>query len=241
MASAYSVTKRVYHSIVPAPVRDGVYRLMPAPFKRLKKWGLQVLARNARHDEIYDEDYYKKIIEPTMEISSQVMASTIAEALKPRTVVDVGCGSGRLLMALRDLGISGVGLEYADAGVAMCRNRGLDVRQFDIEHHSFPDIKPDVVISTEVAEHLPESCADRFVDLLCHFATEVVLTAAQPSVGGTDHVNEQPTDYWIKKFAARGYVFQREQSLQWRSDWREKGVAHCFYSTTMIFRKSPAA
>jgi SAM-dependent methyltransferase len=241
MASAYSITKRVYHSLIPAPVRDGVHRLMPSPLKRLKRWGLQKLAKNARHDDIYDEAYYQSIIEPTMESSAQIIAATIVEELKPRSVVDVGCGSGRLLEVVAQLGVSGLGLEYAEAGVALCRRRGLTVIQFDIEHHAFPNDSADLVISTEVAEHLPASCADRFVDLLCHLANQVVLTAAEPGVDGTDHVNEQPTQYWIAKFTARGYRFDQERSHRWRVAWRNQGVAHCFASTVMVFGKEGTA
>ena len=98
MASPYGVTKRVYQALVPESVRDGVYNLMPSPLKRLKRWGLQVLARSAGHDEIYDEAYYRSIIEPTMEMSARAIARTIATELAPRSVADIGCGSGGLLL-----------------------------------------------------------------------------------------------------------------------------------------------
>jgi SAM-dependent methyltransferase len=239
MASPYSVTKRIYHSLIPARLRDRIYFLTPAPLKKVKKWGLHLLARGARHDEIYDADYYKNIIEPTMQRSSQIMAQTIAAELKPGSVVDVGCGSGNLIEALRQRGVASVkGLEYASAGVERCRQRGLDVRQFDILKDSADGLKAELVISTEVAEHLPESAADRFVDLLCGISDLIVHTAAEPSDHiGTDHINEQPRQYWIDKFTKRGRVLDDAHSNRWRTQWKDAGVAYCFYSTVMIFRK----
>ena len=167
--------------------------------------------------------------------SAGAMAATIVEAFKPRTVVDVGCGGGHLLSALRDRGVSVKGFEYSAAALEICRSKGLDVQQLDLERDTPPDIHVDVVISTEVAEHLPASCADRFVDVLCRLSNTVVLTAAEPSGGGTDHVNEQPNAYWIEKFRQRGFRFEEELSRRWRQSWREVGVAHCFENSLMVF------
>jgi hypothetical protein len=86
---------------------------------------------------------------------------------------------------------------------------------------------------------LPASCADRFVDILVSISKTVVLTAATPSVCGTDHVNEQPNEYWIEKFAARGRRFDQSLSMRWRSEWNKAGMPACFWSSVMIFRFEP--
>jgi hypothetical protein len=54
----------------------------------------------------------------------------------------------------------------------------------------------------EVAEHVLAEFADALVSLLAKTAPIVVFTAAPPGQGGSGHVNEQPADYWIAKFAA---------------------------------------
>jgi hypothetical protein len=49
----------------------------------------------------------------------------------------------------------------------------------------------DLVLSIEVAEHLPGAWADRYVNFLYEIAKRaIVITAAIPGQGGTDHVNE---------------------------------------------------
>jgi trans-aconitate methyltransferase len=238
----YKLIRGVYQTLLPEVVRDGVYRWSPGPIKSLKRAAVAMLERDAAHDDIYDAAYYAKFVEPTMQLSARAMAQSIVSELSPRSVVDVGCGTGVLLEHLRSKGIDVSGLELADAAIATCIKRGLSVRKFDIEHDSPPEFHADVVISTEVAEHLPERCSDRFVDLLCGIADTVVLTAATPSQGGTDHVNEQPNEYWIAKFAARGRQFDRELSHRWRDEWKSAGVAACFWNSVMVFRRdTPAA
>ena len=142
------------------------------------------------------------------------------------------------MAVLRERGVKVQGFEYSDAALDICRDRGLTTTKLDIEHDPFPDLRVDVVISTEVAEHLPESCADRFVSLLLSLSSTVVLTAAVPGVCGTDHVNEQPNEYWIRKFEARGYRFDDHLAQTWRNEWSRKGVAACFASSVMVFRAS---
>jgi SAM-dependent methyltransferase len=229
----------VYKSLLPEVVRAQLYYWSPAPVKSFKRRIIAAFEKDAGHDDIYDDAYYVKIVEPTMQLSAKAMAQSIARELSPGRVIDMGCGTGVLLEELRGLGIEGLGLELADAAIARCRERGLEVRRFDIESDPPPDLRADVVVSTEVAEHLPASCAGRFVDTLARLADTVVLTAATPSVYGTDHVNEQPNEYWIEKFEARGRRFDADLSMRWRAEWKRAGVAACFWSSAMIFRSEP--
>jgi len=64
----------------------------------------------------------------------------------------------------------------------------------------------DLVQSLEVAEHLPEGKAELFVDNLIRHGDVILFSAAVPHQGGEHHVNEQPPEYWRRKFAARGYA-----------------------------------
>ena len=68
----------------------------------------------------------------------------------------------------------------------------------------------DLAVSLEVAEHLPEDCADRFVDSLVGLSDKILFSAAINGQTGANHINEQPHQYWIDKFAARGYSCKLE-------------------------------
>jgi hypothetical protein len=63
----------------------------------------------------------------------------------------------------------------------------------------------DLVQSLEVAEHLPETAADQFVDSLVRHGRLVLFSAATPGQGGENHINEQPWEYWREKFFKRDF------------------------------------
>ena len=81
----------------------------------------------------------------------------------------------------------------------------------------------DLVISLEVAEHLPASAADVFVGNLVRHGPVLLFSAAIPCGGGTGHVNEQWPAYWAERFEKRGYVaidclrelVWNDQEIQW--------------------------
>ncbi|MGH2920863.1 MAG: methyltransferase domain-containing protein, partial [Gaiellaceae bacterium] len=66
------------------------------------------------------------------------------------------------MASLEQIGVRCLGLDHATAALQRCRERGVDARRFDTEQDPLPAERVDLVVSTEVAEHLPESSADRF-------------------------------------------------------------------------------
>jgi SAM-dependent methyltransferase len=226
MGRAVEVILMLYRTVVPEIVRKS-----SAVAKLKERW--------RGHDWIYDSDYYRIDVEGPAVRSAGTMVRTIMEDLKPTSAVDVGCGTGALLEALRNNGCTVFGLEYANAALRYCRERRLDVAKFDLENDSFRVARTfDIALSMEVAEHLPESVADRYVDLLTSLSSVVVLTAAPPGQTGTDHVNEQLPAYWISKFERRGFARADELTERWRNAWKAAGdVASWYYTNLMVFRR----
>lgn len=211
-----------------------VYRLLPRAWRESSGW-----TRRLPHDVLYTANYFAGL-EESAAPSAPIIARTLVETFHPRRVIDVGCGSGNVLLALRALGCEVVGLEYAQAAIARCRARGLDVRSFDLEKDNWEheSLEFDVAVSLEVAEHLPAALADRYVGLLSALAPTIVFTAAYPGQGGRDHVNEQPPSYWIQKFAAHGFVENDRVAAAWRQAWQESNqVAPWYVSNLMLFQK----
>jgi len=69
-------------------------------------------------------------------------------------VLDAGCGTGRNLVEFGALGPAS-GIDPSPAAVAFCRARGLpDVREGDIEALPFADAGFDLVLATDVLEHV---------------------------------------------------------------------------------------
>jgi SAM-dependent methyltransferase len=238
MASLYSRSKRLFNGIMGARAKQWFWSRsnpLSGAAARMKLY----LAEQAPHDEVYNTEYYAKHDEGSRR-SAAVIAEAIQTQFHPATVIDVGCGSGAMLLALRERGIIGRGLEYSEAGIEFCRARDLDVVKFDLESGAEFEGTADVVVSTEVAEHLPERCADRYVDLLCRAAPAVVFTAAPPGQGGLDHINEQPNSYWITKFQDRGFSLRQEVTEAWRTSWAKRGVERWYSENIMVFERDGA-
>jgi SAM-dependent methyltransferase len=202
---------------------------------RNRKWG------DATHDEIYDDEYFK-FVDRTTKQSADVIANTIMERFHPASVLDVGCGTGVILESFRSRGVRVRGLEYAEAALAYCRDRQLDVVKFDIASESKTGIEQvDLVVSMEVGQQLRESDADCYVDLLCQAASVVIFSSESPGWGDKYPRNEQPHQYWIEKFGQRGYSFDKPTSLHWRNEWKRLDTAPWFSRNVMIFQREREA
>lgn len=230
----YRTMKNIW-SIMPETVKQLIRNI--GPLNRMKKRTCNYLSKRAEHNDIYNIDFYQRSDNQRMR-SAQIIASSIITYFAPSTVIDVGCGIGDLLYFLDSHSINVEGLEYSDVAINICRSRGLDVIKFDIENDVINNPKRyDLVVSTEVAEHLPESCSERYVDLLCSMGDKILFTAAMPGHGGIDHVNEQPHEYWIEKFNGHEFHHDKVLSELLASTWKEKGVLGWYHQNVMVFIK----
>jgi hypothetical protein len=90
----------------------------------------------------------------------------------------------------------------------------------------------DLAISLEVAEHLPESRAESFVEDLTRLAPMVLFSAAIPGQGGRDHVNEQWQTYWAAMFSQHDYTlcdFLRPKI------WNNRRIAYWYRQNILLF------
>lgn len=220
--------------------------LFPA---RATGWVIRRFPKLAEHywyfdkqeDHFYDENFYG-FIEETSGRSAPVIARWLVERYRPASVVDVGCGEGAFLAAFRDLGCTGVGLEYADSGLQRCASKGLTASRFDLTRDDLPpDVRAPLCICFEVAEHLPAVFADRLVNVLAAIAPRLAFTAATPGQGGVLHLNEQPHEYWISRFAARGLRFDEAASSAIREVLRHSNVASWYTENMMLFERTAEA
>jgi SAM-dependent methyltransferase len=138
--------------------------------------------------------------------SAGIVLPFVLERVPVKSAVDVGCGVGTWLNRLVELGVEDVlGVDGAYA-----RASGLEIPAERFVEHDLaePLTLPrrfDLALSVEVAEHLPERVAARFVADLCRLAPVVLFSAAIPGQKGPGHVNEQWPAYWVAHFERQGY------------------------------------
>ncbi len=146
-------------------------------------------------------------MDPGSRRSAASVVSLLATNLKPKSVLDVGCGRGIWLSEWRRLGMRdciGVDGPYVDRA-----NLAVPLECFVAADLSRPinfDRRFDFVQSLEVAQCIDIACAEVFVDNLCRHSELILFSAAVPGQSGERHVNEQPLEYWREKFSLRDYI-----------------------------------
>lgn len=125
-------------------------RLIPDAIKRASPY-MRLRSFVLGHEAMYDAEYYVGVESQAVE-SAVPVSNSIISYLRPRSVIDVGCGTGALLSAFREQGLRVAGLEYSEAALEYCRRRGLAVTKFDIERDDTVSVlsgqKYDVCITT---------------------------------------------------------------------------------------------
>lgn len=106
--------------------------------------------------EVYETKYRGAIRDKKrLAVWHQEILSFIKSVDKGQRVLDVGCGNGRLLAQIAELGFEAVGVDFSSEATAACREQGLKAECVDIETEGIPyDEEFDLCISTEVIEHV---------------------------------------------------------------------------------------
>ena len=150
---------------------------------------------------------YKHTLHTHTPTSAGIILPSVINVVNPRSVLDIGCGNGSWLKVCKDLGVKEI---YGIDGILVPSSELLiredEFLKYDLTKELSLERKFDMVISLEVAEHLPEAAAETFVDnLVCH-SDVILFSAAIPGQGGQYHVNEQWPEYWHLKFKKRGFL-----------------------------------
>jgi SAM-dependent methyltransferase len=111
-------------------------------------------------------------------IAARDKASNLQTLLRNRqitNVLEVGCGTGAVLAAVRDAGIgsSHIGVDIADPSLHRDeRANNLDLKQYDGETLPYPDQSFELVFASHVVEHVPHP--RRFLEELARVSRRFV-------------------------------------------------------------------
>lgn len=141
------------------------------------------------------------------ESSALVIIQETMKIINPKSVVDVGCGDGTWLSVFQKMKVK----DFIGIDAYYIQNKILKIpaKNFIIKDLRKPfriNRIFDLVVSLEVAEHLPEKSAEEFVKSLTKLGPVILFSAAIPFQGGYKHINEQWPDYWDKLFKKNGYI-----------------------------------
>ncbi|MBZ0292965.1 MAG: class I SAM-dependent methyltransferase [Anaerolineae bacterium] len=154
----------------------------------------------------YSEKFFKSQRDGSR-TAAEVIVPLLIDWVQPASVIDIGCGAGGWLATFHEAGVQdirGVDGSYVNRDLLFISPENFtehDLRQPFTARRSY-----DLVVSLEVAEHLPLDSADTFVETLTNLGPVVLFSAAVPFQAGVNHLNEQWQDYWADKFRTRGYL-----------------------------------
>lgn len=172
-----------------------------------------------------------------MSKSAEIVLSFLYEHYKPKSIIDVGCGRGAWLLAAESLGaevLKGLDGEWVKPKDLLSKN--IDFLPVDFEK-PIPNlnIKYDLCISLEVAEHISEDKADNFVNFLCEESEVILFSSAVKDQRGAGHVNEQFQSYWVDKFKDNEYECL---DIIRPNVWDNSSVEWWYRQNTLLFVKS---
>lgn len=155
------------------------------------------------------------------------------------SVLDAGCGRGDFLRAFLDAGVTDVlGLD----GDYVPRDQLLiDASAFratDLAAAFAVGRRYDLVVSVEVAEHLPASAAETFVGSLTRHGSVALFSAAIPHQPGVGHINGQWPSYWARIFARHGY---KPYDVIRPAIWHDQDVAWWYRQNLLLYATDDAA
>ena len=182
----------------------------------------------------YPPQFYRRHGETAL-ASARRIVPIVLDLLTPQRVIDIGCGSGAWLAIFREhgvediLGLDGVWIDEDQLKIPRQRFRRADLQQpLEIEGEF------DLVISLEIAEHLPQARAEGFIADLVALAPVVLFSAAIPFQGGLHHVNEQWPDYWARLFES--HRFEAIDVIRYQV-WNDPQVSSWYKQNILIFAR----
>lgn len=194
--------------------------------------------------EIYNKEYYDnydinlgKVNYKNCEELKQVLksaAKNIVDDLNPKTVLDVGCATGHLVEALRDLGVEAYGIDISKYAIENVRE---DIKPYcavcscaESLPKNFPK-KYDLVFSNEVIEHLYEEDTEKAINNICTMSDLILLGTTSSDFEDKTHLNVRQREHWAKMLAKNG-MFNR---LDYSAAYLSKDM-HLYYRSDNIPR-----
>jgi SAM-dependent methyltransferase len=175
-------------------------------------WTHEIRSRNSPGSaDAYDESFWSAL-DPASDWDG--FARLFLTEFEAHSVVDIGCGDGRVLGAFARANpeLALWGIDSSPAAIRRAGARGVEVELLDVASLSPAKARQvqqhlegaELALCLEVAEHLPWWRWRKLLTLL-GAARRVVFSGAQPFQGGVFHVNEQPEAYWIECFVRKGF------------------------------------
>ena len=146
------------------------------------------------------------------------VADRICADIAPHTALDAGCAKGFLVEQLRDRGVDAEGVDISDFAVSEARE---DIRpHLRVGSVAEPfGRRYDLIINTEVLEHLQPADCERAVANICAHTDDVLFSSTPTEFDEATHINVRPAEYWAELFLRHGLVRDVDYDASYIAWW----------------------
>lgn len=124
---------------------------------------------------------------------------------KPKSFVDVGCGTGEMVEMAQEKGLDAIGI---DGDYTLERKSECIIHDYTTGEYNLPKIY-DLCWSVEFLEHVEGIYIGNFMKTFT-YCKHVIITHALPGKHGHHHVNCQPFEFWQNIFKYYGLEFDQD-------------------------------
>lgn len=185
------------------------------------------------NDNFFNLPYNEQILGNT----PKILAETVSNFYRPKSIVDFGCGCGLYLKEFEDLGSDILGI---DGSPAASRNLIIYTGRFllqDLTQRFDLSKRYDCAICFEVAEHIPTEASEILVDNITRASNLVIFSAAHKGQGGHNHINEQDPEFWVNLFIKRDFKFLEDHTQKIRKILTDQNAIFWLKENILIFRR----
>lgn len=163
----------------------------------------------------YDEYRWEN---PVWQAHMRMLADRVIALAAPRRVLDVGCARGLWVQALRERDVEAFGVDISEHAI---ESADATVRPYlKVQEATKPfDGRYDLVICSEVLEHMAPADAQLAIDNMCAAADRILFSSSPADFDEPTHVNTKPTPTWVSWFAERGFYRRTDVDVTFHNPW----------------------
>jgi SAM-dependent methyltransferase len=193
------------------PFKETIKEITEAFNIKDKSIGDWRIKEKLRYDAAYSTAKY--IPENAKKVYKELMVGILREGYKH--VLDVGCGIGQGVAIMRNKGIEAYGIDISEKIKPFWKEGKIDkfCQVSCADKIPFPDDSFDLVVCTEVMEHIPEEGVKKVLKEIKRVGKKYFFTIAlskalhkMPNDGSEPHICVKPPTWWKEVFDKLGFM-----------------------------------
>lgn len=155
---------------------------------------------------------------PVWQAHMRMLADRVIALAQPRRVLDVGCARGLWVQALRERQVEAFGIDVSEHAI---ESADPEVRPYlRVQEATKPfDDRYDLIICSEVIEHMAPADAQLAIDNMCAAADRILFSSSPADFDEPTHINTKPTATWVSWFAERGFFRRTDVDVTFHNPW----------------------